>query len=85
MKVWIVGAGPGDPELVTVKGRRLIHEADIIVFAGSLVNPALLNGVRTGIPTLDSSHMTLNEVCELYFSEATDSRRHSGRNWRGEF
>ena len=41
-KVYFVGAGPGDPELITVKGRRLIEEADLIIYAGSLVNPELL-------------------------------------------
>lgn len=37
--IYFIGAGPGDPELITVKGKRLIDEADIIIYAGSLVNP----------------------------------------------
>lgn len=44
--VVFLGAGPGDPELITLKGRRLLDEADVIVYAGSLVNPALLQGVE---------------------------------------
>ena len=40
MKVYFVGAGPGDPDLITVKGKRLLEEADLVIFAGSLVNPA---------------------------------------------
>ena len=39
--VFLVGAGPGDPELITVKGKRLLEEADVIIYAGSLVNPQL--------------------------------------------
>ncbi|WP_417910154.1 precorrin-4 C(11)-methyltransferase [Candidatus Electronema sp. PJ] len=55
-----LGAGPGDPELITLKGRRLLDEADLIVYAGSLVNPALLQGVQAEIH--DSAAMTLDEV-----------------------
>ena len=46
MKVYFVGAGPGDPDLITVKGKRLLEEADLVIFAGSLVNPALLEGLK---------------------------------------
>jgi precorrin-4/cobalt-precorrin-4 C11-methyltransferase len=55
-----LGAGPGDPELITLKGRRLLDQADVIVYAGSLVNPALLDGVEANIH--DSAGMTLDEV-----------------------
>ena len=41
--VKIVGAGSGDPELITVKGMKALQEADIVIYAGSLVNPALLD------------------------------------------
>ena len=44
--VSIVGAGPGDPELITVKGQRLLAEADVIIYAGSLVPKALLDYAR---------------------------------------
>lgn len=44
--IYFVGAGPGDPELITLKGRRLLDEADLIVYAGSLVNEALLSEVN---------------------------------------
>ncbi len=55
-----LGAGPGDPELITLKGRRLLDEADVIIYAGSLVNPVLLEGVEADIH--DSAGMTLDEV-----------------------
>ena len=58
--VVFLGAGPGDPELITLKGRRLLDQADVIVYAGSLVNPDLLAGVQADIH--DSASMTLKEV-----------------------
>ncbi len=46
MKVYFVGAGPGDPDLITVKGKKLLKEADLVIYAGSLVNPALLQDLK---------------------------------------
>ena len=60
--VYFVGAGPGDPELITVKGQHLIQQADIIIYAGSLVNPALLTLARENCKTYNSAGMTLGEV-----------------------
>ncbi len=58
--VYFVGAGPGDPELVTLKGRRLLDAADIVIYAGSLVNPELLREIRAEI--FDSAKMDLDEI-----------------------
>lgn len=63
--VYFVGAGPGDPELITVKGQRLLQEADLVLYAGSLVNPALLENVRDGVPCYDTAGMTLEETSAL--------------------
>ena len=60
--VHIVGAGPGDPELITVKGQRYLSEADVVIYAGSLVNPALLKLCRQDAAIHNSAHMTLDEV-----------------------
>ena len=60
--VHIVGAGPGDPELITVKGRRYLEEADVVIYAGSLVNPALLEACREDAVIHNSAKMTLEEV-----------------------
>ena len=60
--VHIVGAGPGDPELITVKGKRYLQEADVVIYAGSLVNPALLDVCRDGAEVYNSASMTLAEV-----------------------
>lgn len=57
-----VGAGPGDVELITVKGRRLLDHADCIVYAGSLVNPEILAGCKARIH--DSAGMNLDEIIE---------------------
>lgn len=65
MQVFIVGAGPGDPELITVKGQRLLSEADVIIYAGSLVNPALLNYAKEGCEIHNSASMTLPQVIEV--------------------
>lgn len=66
MKVSFVGAGPGDPELITVKGRSRIESADIIIYAGSLVNPELLRYAAPEIPVYNSAEMNLEEVTEIY-------------------
>lgn len=63
--VYFVGAGPGDPELITVKGRRLLAAADVIIYAGSLVNKALLASARAACEIHDSARLTLPEVVAL--------------------
>lgn len=60
--VHIVGAGPGDPELITVKGKRYLSEADVVIYAGSLVNPALLDYCKKDAKIYNSASMTLAEV-----------------------
>ncbi len=62
MDISFVGAGPGDVELITVKGQRLLGEADVIIYAGSLVNPALLALAKQGAAIYNSASMTLDEV-----------------------
>ena len=64
-KVWFIGAGPGDPELITVKGQRLIKAADCIVYAGSLVPREVLIGARPGVPVIDSAPLSLPETHAL--------------------
>ncbi|WP_322171290.1 precorrin-4 C(11)-methyltransferase [Acutalibacter caecimuris] len=59
-----VGAGCGAPDLITVRGKALLEAADLVVYAGSLVNPALLDYTGPGCKRLDSAKMTLDEVVE---------------------
>lgn len=63
--VYIIGAGPGDPELITVKGLRLLAEADVVIYAGSLVNADLLKNCKQGARIYNSAEMTLDEVLEV--------------------
>lgn len=60
--VHFVGAGPGAPDLITLRGAELLREADVVIYAGSLVNPALLGLCREGCTVCNSAVMTLEEV-----------------------
>lgn len=64
-KVIFVGAGPGDPELITVKGKRMLEEADIVIYAGSLVNPELLDYCTEDCEIYNSAHMDLYEIIDV--------------------
>ncbi|WP_163336738.1 precorrin-4 C(11)-methyltransferase [Desulfopila sp. IMCC35008] len=61
--IYFIGAGPGDVELITVKGRRLLDEADCIIYAGSLVNKELMDGCKAEL--YDSAGMDLDEIIEV--------------------
>lgn len=63
--IFFIGAGPGDPELITVKGKKKLQEADIIVYAGSLVNAELLEYAKDSCKVYNSANMTLEEVVEV--------------------
>lgn len=60
-----VGAGPGDVDLITVKGRRLLEKADVVIYAGSLVSREHLTFCKKGCKFYDSASMTLEEVIEV--------------------
>lgn len=60
--VHFVGAGPGAPDLITVRGKNLLEKADVVIYAGSLVNPELLTGTRKDCEIYNSAKMTLEEV-----------------------
>ena len=66
MKVSFIGAGPGDPELITLKGHKILKKADIVIWAGSLVNPALLEYCSSDARIYDSAGMDFREVTEVY-------------------
>lgn len=68
--VWFVGAGPGDPELITVKGRRLLEQAGAVLFAGSLVDQAATQYASAGCLIRDSKDMTLEEMTQWLEQQA---------------
>ncbi len=60
--IYFVGAGSGAPDLITMRGHRLLQQADVIIYAGSLVNPQLLEEKKKGCRVYNSAEMTLEEV-----------------------
>ncbi|WP_045218421.1 precorrin-4 C(11)-methyltransferase [Desulfonatronum thioautotrophicum] len=73
--VHFVGAGPGDPELLTLKAQRLIREADLIIYAGSLVPVVMLEGAKDSCRIVDSSGLTLDQTHELIRDAVRSGRR----------
>ena len=80
--VHFVGAGPGAPDLITMRGAQLMEKADCVIYAGSLVNPALLGLAKEGTAIYNSAHMTLEEVLEVVAQQEklghTTVRLHTG-------
>jgi len=80
MKLYFVGAGPGDPDLITVKGKKLLIEADLVVYAGSLVNATLIEGLKA--ETMDSNGASLEattaRILEALRAGKKVVRLHSG-------
>ncbi len=73
--VHFVGAGPGDPDLITLRGRAHIEQADVIIYAGSLVNPQLLAWAKPGCAVYDSAGMTLPEVLAVMQAAVAEGKR----------
>ena len=74
-KVHFIGAGPGDPELITVKGARLLHEADVVIYAGSLVDRELVRIYAPDAAVWDSAGMTLEETVGVMAEAVTAGKR----------
>jgi precorrin-4 C11-methyltransferase len=81
-KVFFIGAGPGDPELLTLKGKSIIERADVLIYAGSLVNPQVLNYKKKEATVYNSASMNLKEIVALISKEVkkgkTVARIHTG-------
>ena len=63
--VYFVGAGTGAPDLITVRGMKLLNQADVVIYAGSLVNPELLAYTKKACEIYDSARLTLEEVLDI--------------------
>ncbi len=81
-KVWFIGAGPGDPDLLTLRGARLIGEADVVIWARSLVQKGVLEHASAGAEIFESTTVPLEGVRGLYERAAAEglkvARIHSG-------
>lgn len=66
MKVYIIGAGPGDPKLITVRGAELVEQCPVVLYTGSLVPQAVIARARPGARVLDSSAMTLEQIIDVF-------------------
>ena len=64
-KVFFIGAGPGDPELLTLKGKVIIEKADVLIYAGSLVNPKVLNYRKKEAAVYNSASLSLKEILAI--------------------
>ena len=73
-RVYFVGAGPGAADLITIRGARLINESDVIIYAGSLVNPQLLNYANEYAEIYNSAYMTLEEVLAVMKQAASEGK-----------
>ena len=82
MTIHFIGAGPGDPDLITVRGRRLIESCPVVLYAGSLVPPEVIGCAPEGARVLDTAPMTLDEIVAEMQSAHTAgndvARVHSG-------
>ena len=73
-KVIFIGAGPGDPDLITVKGRKIIETADVIIYAGSLVNKEVLAPSKENCKIYNSAYLNLEETHEIISKAVNDGK-----------
>lgn len=74
-KVYFIGAGPGDPDLITVKGRKLLEEAEVIIYAGSLVSKEHFKCCREDVVLYNSASMTLKEVIDVVIAAKNENKK----------
>lgn len=72
--IHFVGAGSGAPDLITLRGKTFLEQADVIIYAGSLVNPQLLDYAKEGCQIYNSAKMTLEEVLDVMFAAEEEKK-----------
>ena len=72
--IHFVGAGSGAPDLITLRGKTFLEQADVIIYAGSLVNPQLLDYAKKGCQIYNSAKMTLEEVLDVMFATEEEKK-----------
>ena len=83
MKVYFIGAGPGDPELITIKGKRIIESSGYCIYAGSLVNKEILKYCREDTKIYDSAPMALEEIIKVMEDAKGNGYRCCTGSYRG--
>lgn len=82
VKVYFIGSGPGDPELLTIRAKKIIEQADVIIYADSLVSPEICGYARQGAEIHRSASLTLEEITDIILNAVRDgktvARLHSG-------
>ncbi|MDR4504346.1 MAG: precorrin-4 C(11)-methyltransferase [Candidatus Scalindua sp.] len=82
MKVYIIGAGPGDPKLITVRGAELIEQCPVVLYTGSLVSKAVIARADKNAKVLNSASMNLDEIMDVFIKAKADNhdvaRVHTG-------
>ena len=82
--VHFVGAGPSAPDLITLRGAELLRSADVIIYAGSLVNPALLKMAGEDCEIYNSAEMTLEDVLEVMERAEREKKKNTVRLHTGD-
>ncbi|MDP2730466.1 MAG: precorrin-4 C(11)-methyltransferase [Dehalococcoidales bacterium] len=82
VKVYFIGCGPGDPELLTIKAKKMIEQADVIIYADSLISPEICGYARQGAEIHQSASLTLEEITDIIVKAVREGRMvarlHSG-------
>ena len=73
-KVYIIGGGPGDPELLTLKAKRIIESADVVIFADSLVPPEVVGFAKEDAQVIGSKELNLDEIMELELAAVREGK-----------